>query len=211
MGAIWLLGVTLLASIFVESDAYVPHQHRILCSRLKPITSLDHKGLEGPWLTVETLLLRNGVPQKHDDTRSKVCIRTFISDASESGLSLRSEIRLGAEKRKTGISKLEITDPLEPGRLTLMAKRPSTLNSDMLVIAARSSEFIVLAYCQPVPLSDEDEEIEDRPALWVKVLGRPSAYGGVAISSRDLHSLRNRIADILGLSELNSVRYDTSC
>jgi len=79
----------------------------------------------------------------------------------------------------------------------------------MLALAVRSSEFLVLAYCQPIPLDDEEDD--ERPALWVKVLGRPSAHGGVAISSRELHSLRNKIAEMLGLNKLNSVRYDTNC
>jgi hypothetical protein len=83
-------------------------------------------------------------------------------------------------------------------------------DSEMLALGVRSSEFLVLAYCQPLPQDDEEDDNE-RPALWVKVLGRPSAHGGVAISSRELHSLRNKIAEMLGLNEFNSVRYNTSC
>ncbi|CAB3371229.1 Hypothetical predicted protein [Cloeon dipterum] len=209
MSAVRLIALFVLAATLATVQARLPRRHQVLCSNLKPVSIVDQKALEGSWLTVESILLRNGYPESNEDSQSKVCVRTSIFDTSSRGLSMRSDIKRGAEKRKTGVTKIEISDPLEPGRWTLMAKRPSTLNSELMVVAVRPSEFLVLAYCQPLSLSDEGED--DRPALWVKVLGRPSAYGGVSISTRDLHSLRNRLSEMLGLRELNSVRYDTSC
>jgi hypothetical protein len=95
-------------------------------------------------LTVETLLLRNGYPETAQDSHSNVCIRTSIFDTNENGLSMRSEVRLGTDRRRTGVSKLAIDDPQQPGRWTLTAKRPSTLSESFIL--ALTLGF----YCSPM-------------------------------------------------------------
>ncbi|KAF4520943.1 hypothetical protein B566_EDAN008918 [Ephemera danica] len=198
-----LINFLILTSLAVCAMAQSPN-YRILCSKLKPVHQLDISQLSGSWLTVESLLLKDGFPQPPENPRRRVCVRSNLSDVTKAGLSMTSEVRIGASRRRTGRTKFVVSDPQQPGRWDMQTKRPSSLNSEILVLAAQPREFMVLAFCQP--MRPGAEEGDPQPALWVKILARESS-----LARRELSSLRQHVSHMLGLHDLATVMFDTSC